>query len=374
MKDRRSTWPQIIGIGVAIMLITALHMATPLDRIVLHQIYQRLYYIPIIAAAVIFGLYGGIATSLFASLAYLPHIWLHWQHSDPTYALNQYAEIVLFNTFGAVTGILGDRSRRARSRAERTATELQRAYAELRQTFEQLLRADRINSLGELSAAVVHEVRNPLGSIKGAVEIMEDEIASDSPRHEFARIAKHEVDRLDALVGEFLRFARPAKPSVMPADLNEIVQGVAKLIEGHAASQNVEVHHDLAPDLPLVSIDAEQVKQVLLNLAINGLQAMPGGGRLLLRTSLDEGRAVVEVEDEGGGVDPAIADRIFDPFFTTKEKGVGLGLSIAYKIAMQHGGSLGLREGACGALFQLALPLELKPDAYEKQWTAGGSL
>jgi len=123
--------------------------------------------------------------------------------------------------------------------------------------------------------------------------------------------------------------------------------------------QNARVETSLAPQLPLVRIDAEQIKQVLLNLTINALQAMPEGGRVVLRTLLGNEKQVVsiEVEDEGEGVDPAIAARIFDPFFTTKEKGVGLGLSIAYKIAVQHGGSLTVRNGTRGAIFRLALPL-----------------
>ena len=180
MKGSSSTSKlQIAAIGIAILLVTALHLMTTLDRIVLHEIYQRLYYLPIIAAAFLFGLRGGLGAALFASLAYIPHISYHWQHSHYDYAINQYAEIVLFNVVGGVTGILGDRIRRARARAERTAAELQRAYTDLRQTFEQLLQSDRLTSLGELSAAVVHEVRNPLASIRGAVEIMEDDLAPD---------------------------------------------------------------------------------------------------------------------------------------------------------------------------------------------------
>ncbi|MDQ3258783.1 MAG: DUF4118 domain-containing protein, partial [Acidobacteriota bacterium] len=197
MTPLRSIKLQIAVIASSILAITALHFATPLQFVSLHEIYQRLYYVPILAAAILFGLRGGLAASLFASAVYLPHIWLHWHHLQNIYALNQYAELVIFNVVGVVTGILGDKIQRARARAEKTSAELQRAYSELRQTFEQLLRADRINSVGELSAAVVHEVRNPLASIKGAVEILEDEIPPDSPRRQFAEIIKVEVDRLD---------------------------------------------------------------------------------------------------------------------------------------------------------------------------------
>ncbi len=355
----RSAWLQVVLIGAGILLVTALHFATPLDSLTLHEVYQRLYYIPILAAAVLFGLRGGLGAALFASLAYLPHILLHWQHHNSGYALNQYAELVIFNLVGVVTGIVGDASRRARRHSERTAAELQKAYSDLRQTFEQLLQADRLASLGELSSAVVHEVRNPLGAIKGAVEIMEDALAPDCPQREFADIAKREVERLDKLVGEFLRFARPPKPSVAVADIDEVVRSVAMLTNQQAAAQSVRVETQLAGQLPPVRIDAEQIKQVLLNLTINALQAMPHGGRVILRAlpGSDKHRVVVEVEDDGGGVDPAIAARIFDPFFTTKEKGIGLGLSIAYKIAVQHGGSLALRNGTRGAVFRLALPL-----------------
>lgn len=357
MRSSRPTTLQISVIGVAILFITALHMLTPLDLIILHEIYQRLYYIPIIAAASLFGLRWGLLASIFASLVYLPHITMQWQHIHPDYALNQYAELILFNVVGGVTGVLGDRNRRARERSERTAVELQKAYAELRQTFEQLLQAERLAALGELSAAVVHEVRNPLGSIKGAVEIIRDALPSDSPRREFAEIASREVDRLDRLVTEFLRFARPPEPATAPADIKEIVQSVASLIEQSGTSQNVRIDCKYANDLPLVTVDSEQIKQVLLNLAINALQVMPDGGDLQFRAARVGETVVIEVEDEGGGIDSAIASRIFDPFFSTKEKGIGLGLSTAYKIAMQHDGKLSASNGARGAIFRLTLPL-----------------
>lgn len=356
MSAIRSAPLQVALVGASILFVTALHLTTPLERVTLHEIYQRLYYIPILACAILFGVRGGLGAALFASLAYLPHISIHWQHSNATYALNQYAEIVIFNLVGIVTGLLGDSSRRARARSERTAAELQRAYAELRQTFEQLLQADRLTSLGELSAGVVHEVRNPLASIRGAVEIMEDAIPLADARREFAGIAKLEVERLDRLVGEFLRFARPAKPAVTPTDINEIVRAVVALTEQRAVSQHVRMELQLATRLPIIGVDSEQIKQVLLNLTINALQAMSGSGTLTLRTFEEADGIVFEVEDEGGGVDPALQARIFDPFFTTKEKGIGLGLSIAYKIAVQHGGTLNVRNSKQGAVFRLVLP------------------
>jgi two-component system, NtrC family, sensor histidine kinase HydH len=344
--------PAIILI-CAIFLISALHFLTPVDSLVLHQIYQRLYYIPIILAALWYGWRGGLGAALLASLSYVPHIALHWQHQNYDYALNQYAEIALFFVIGAVTGWLGDQKRRERERAERINNELQTAYAELRETVASLLQAERLSSLAEIASGVVHEVRNPLGAIKGAVEILEDELAPDSPRREFAHIAKTEVERIDRLVQEFFHFARAKEPNKKPTEINELIRSVRLLIENQADNQKVHISEELAADLPSFSLDAEQIKQVLLNLAINSLQAMPAGGKLVFRTFLANDKLYVETEDTGGGIDKAIKAKIFDPFFTTKDKGLGLGLSVVYKIIKQHDGQIEILDTPLGTKFVL---------------------
>ncbi len=345
-------------IPMSIVLVTILHFLTPVDQIVWHEIYQRLYYIPIIAAALLFGLRGGLAASIFTTVVYSPHIYLHWQHGHFDYSINQYAEIVIFNLVGGIMGALGDRLKQARMRAERNAEQRRHAYEELQQTFEQLLQAERLASLGELSAGIVHEVRNPLASIKGAVEILEDELTPDSPRREFADLAKTEINRLDKLVGEFLRFAKPAALSIEPNDLNRIVNSVVSLLENQALSQNVVIERYLTDDLPEVMADAEQIKQVILNLAINSLQAMTAGGLITLRTFETSGGCTFEIEDTGGGINATLLPKIFDPFFTTKDKGIGLGLSVAHKIVSQHNGRLKFRPGHEGSVFELDLPVQ----------------
>jgi signal transduction histidine kinase len=252
---------------------------------------------------------------------------------------------------------LSDRNRRSHARAERIAAELERSYAELRQTFEQLLQAERLSALGEISAGIVHEIRNPLGAIKGAVEIIEDELAKDSPRREFASIAKREVERIEKLVQEFVRFARPPKLVKSLANVNELVESVIKLLEQQAAAQKVVVEKDLAKDLPPVALDSEQIEQVLLNLTLNALQAMPNGGTLVFRTSQTKEPVIIEIEDTGGGIPANVIRRIFDPFFTTKDKGSGLGLSVAHKIVAQHVGNLTARNSENGAVFRIEFPL-----------------
>lgn len=338
-----------------VLLIAALHFLTPVDRLVLHQIYQRLYYIPIILAALWYGWRGGLGAALLASLSYVPHIALHWQHQNYDYALNQYAEISLFFVIGALTGWLGDQKRREKMRAERINDELQTAYAELRETVGQLLQAERLSSLAEIASGVVHEVRNPLGAIKGAVEILEDELAPDSPRREFARIAKTEVERIDKLVQEFFHFARPPKLAKASVDANELIRSVSKFYGQQAATQKVAVEEDLASDLPPIALDSEQIKQVLLNLTINALQAMPDGGTIIFRTLQEKNTATIEVEDTGGGIEPNVLNRIFDPFFTTKNKGAGLGLSVAHRIVAQHEGKLLAENTSRGTKFKIVL-------------------
>lgn len=344
-------------IAVSIILVTVLHFLTPVDQIVWHEIYQRLYYIPIIAAALLFGLRGGLATSVFTTLVYSPHIYLHWQQGHFDYSINQYAEIVIFNVVGSVMGALGDRLKQARERAERNAAERQAAYDELQKTFEQLLQAEKLSSLGELSAGIVHEVRNPLGSIKGAIEIIEDELAETSPRREFAAIAKTEVERIDKLVSEFLHFARSPKPRKAPTDINKLVNSVRLLIEKQAAAQNVSIVENFVENLPAAALDAGQIKQVLLNLALNALQAMPTGGELVFSTRTNKKNVIIEVSDTGAGIDESNLRRIFDPFFSTKDKSLGLGLSIAYKIVAEHGGNLSGENSQNGAIFRLEIPL-----------------
>jgi len=347
-----------ILIALSIVLITVLHFLTPLEQIVWHEIYQRLYYIPITAAALLFGLRGGLTASLFTTVVYFPHVFLHWNHERFDYSINQYAEMVIFVLVGGIMGALGDRLRKAREIAEQNFEQRRLAYEELQQTFEQLLQAEKLASLGELAAGIVHEVRNPLASIKGAVEILEDQKTPEPSRHEFAELARTEVDRLDKLVGEFLRFARPTSLAVEPTDINEIVRSVISLLENQAASQDVLNEITLDENLPKIMADREQIRQVILNLAINALQSMPNGGRLTFRSLRIDGTCVVEIEDTGSGIDEKILSKIFDPFFTTKAKGIGLGLSIAHKIASQHHGRLNVHQGRRGSIFALELPIK----------------
>ncbi len=355
--NKKNLITSAIFLGSAILLVSALHFLTPMDNLVFHQIYQRLYYIPIILAAFWYGWRGGLGAALFVSVCYLPHIIMYWQMQNYNYALNQYGEVAMFFIIGAVTGWLGDQKRRERERAEAINAELQTAYADLRQTFDQLLQAEKLSSLAEIASGVVHEVRNPLGAIKGAVEILEDELAADSPRREFAAIAKMEVERINKLVSEFLNFARTPKLEKTPTDVNDLINSVCLLIEPQAVEQSVAIIKNFAMDLPEVSVDTEKIKQVILNLGLNAIQAMPKGGEIGFSTKFDKNYVSIEVSDTGTGIKDKELRRIFDPFLSTKKKSLGLGLSIAYKIVSEHDGTLVAANHHNGAVFVLKLSI-----------------
>ena len=361
MSDRSKKLTSLVTVLVlvlSVVLITLLHYQTTAGgNFLLHEISQRLYYIPIIYAAYTFGVRGSMATSLLSGAVYVLHI---SEHGGDTQAaiLNQYAEVLMFQVVAVVTGFLAGSERRQRQRFEKASTELATAYKELRSTVDLLIRADRLKSLGELAAGMAHEVRNPLSAIRGAVEIIEKEIPPDSPRRKFVGIIEEEVDRLNRLVGEFLSFAKPREPERTPTDLSELVESVVTFTSKEADNKGVRLVTRLDERLHAVPLDREQIRQVLLNLIINAIHAMPEGGTVEIGTSLGSESVELWVRDYGVGIEPGSRDKIFDPFFTTKQQGSGLGLSIAYQIVKQHGGEIELGDvDGPGALFIIRLPI-----------------
>jgi signal transduction histidine kinase len=234
--------------------------------------------------------------------------------------------------------------------------------------YQQMKERDRLAAIGEMSAGLAHEIRNPLAAIKGAAQYLDPGRLPAEDR-EFMEILIEEVNRLNGVVTQFLDYSRPLKSSLAPTSVNEVLQKTFKLLEGQAPA-HVKVDLDLADGVPRVQADAEQLKQVFLNLALNAFQAMPGGGRLTVSTRVArdelgfwrEGsrRAdVVEVRfrDSGPGVPEEARESIFVPFYTTKEKGTGLGLAICQRIVKAHQGSIVVRSAPGeGAEFLVSLP------------------
>jgi signal transduction histidine kinase len=347
-------WGVLVG---AIVIVSVAHYLTPASYFHWHVVYQRLYYLPILFGAFRFGLRGGVSLAILTSVLYIPHIVLHWGHA-PLYRINQFAEIMMFFVIGTIAGVLSDRIRREREQHRRTAEELARAYEQLQQTFERLRLLDRLSALGTLSAGMAHEIKNPLGSIMGSIEILEAAVPEGDERQEFVRILRKEIQRLSGIVSSHLDLVRPANPERQPHDPAQIARSVVELTRKQATNQGVELTLESADDLPTVMVDGQQIQQAVLNLVINAIQALPAGGHIRVALDHHDQRLRIIVEDDGPGLDATALKQVFEPFFTTKQGGTGLGLSIAFQIADQHGGDLRVENrNRGGARFCLELPV-----------------
>ncbi|MDO8836452.1 MAG: ATP-binding protein [Vicinamibacterales bacterium] len=355
--DLGATLWRWVGLLAALTAVSVLHYTTDADRAWLHNIYQRLYYAPIVMGAYWFGVRGGLLTAVAAAVAYYPHILHTWGDNEP-YAASQYVELVIFPCAGLLVGVLADWQRKLTAQYQSAAASLENANRELRASHEQLRRADRLSALGEVAAGLAHEIRNPLAGIKGAVEIIGSRVQAGTPEAEFTGIATTELQRLAALVGEFLAYARPRDPEFRQASLTDVIDHVAALLMPEAERAHITILRETAGALPDVRMDPEQIQQVLFNVALNGIQASHGGDTLAIRTSHEHGWVTVEISDQGAGVSDEHRHRLFDPFFTTKTHGTGLGLAVSQRIMLAHGGRIVFGDAALrGATVTVALPV-----------------
>jgi signal transduction histidine kinase len=355
------------------LAITFLHYRTGAHHPWGHDVLRRLYYLPILFAAFTAGSRGGVALSVFASLVYLPHAFTRVLVQDPGDALEKGLEIVLYNIVALTAGLLVDRERREREKQEKLAHRLSVALSEQRRTEEQLIRAGRLGALGELTAGIAHEIKNPLHALKGTAEILRDAIPEAAPERRMLELHIGEIDRLGQTADRFLSFARPVPADRRPVDPKGIVERVASLVSTQARKEGVETVIDAGsgPGVPRVVGDPDLLTQLLLNVALNGVQAMApgGGGRLTFGVASERqgGKEYVRfrVENDGPPIPEGDRERIFDPFFTTRDGGTGLGLSISSRIADQHDGVLAVRNlpGGGGVEFSLTLPAEGSGDA-----------
>ncbi len=221
---------------------------------------------------------------------------------------------------------------------------LLRDTTEMGKLEAQLRRSDKLAALGTLSAGVAHEVKNPLHALGLNLHLLQAELAAGAPDGSavggYLDILRSELQRLHRIVENFLRFAKPSVPEIKPVDLVALVERVLGLVGFEAANDGVRIETHLDPDLPSIPGDEGQLSQVVLNVMMNALQAMPDGGAITVTTRRDGDWAEVTVTDTGPGIAEAILPHVFDPYFTTRPSGVGLGLAIAHRIVQGHHGSL----------------------------------
>ena len=253
------------------------------------------------------------------------------------------------------------------------------------QLYQQMKEKDRLAALGEMAAGLAHEIRNPLGSIKASAQFLSETSAHSENREEFLDIIVDEVDRLNRVVGSFLDYARPGHTNPEPIYVNSAVQLTLQFLRPECDSAGVALHVVMDPDLPKVRIDIEHLRQVLINLVQNAVQAMSSGGEIFVETRTQDGfrpggearRWVqISVRDTGPGIAPALIPNLFVPFVTTKQQGTGLGLAISQRIVSEAGGRIDVRsrEGI-GTTFVVLLPAapEAPVESFEAEREAAQS-
>lgn len=247
---------------------------------------------------------------------------------------------------------------------DQMAERLMQRERELQDSQRVLRRADRLSSLGLLTAGLAHEIRNPLVAIRTFTQLLPERYEDAEFRNGFQGLALKEVDRICGLITDLLSFARPSRRNIAPENINDVVDGITRILETQAREKDVEIKRDFAEDVPPIWVDKEQMKQVFMNLIMNAIQAIKEGGSIHVVTRSrsepgDSGQFVeIEVRDTGVGIPEENLDHIFDPFFTSKEEGNGLGLSISHQIVQEHGGYVKVKSKVGeGTSFFINLPM-----------------
>ncbi|WP_183353782.1 two-component system sensor histidine kinase NtrB [Geomonas silvestris] len=227
--------------------------------------------------------------------------------------------------------------------------------------FQQMERADRLASVGEMAAGIAHEIKNPLTGIAAAMTVIKDDFTEGDPRISIINEVLEQISRLDKTVNDLLFFGKPTISEPACTDMNQALKKILVFASQHRGGKNIEKQLDLEENLPPVYVDPKHIQQVFLNLFLNAVQAMANGGTLTVqsRRIVTDGKDLVQVKvtDTGQGIPPNILEKIFTPFFTTKAQGTGLGLAISHRLVEQHGGHLSVvSESGKGTTFTVELP------------------
>jgi two-component system, NtrC family, sensor histidine kinase HydH len=328
--------------------------------------YYPIYYLPVVTAAVYFGPLGTILWTAVTSLAYCSLLIPALQEYELTArgATELAIRILFFFLAAMLVNRFAIENRRQVERYQALSEQLTAANRELRRAQEEARRSDRLAALGQLSAGLAHEIRNPLGVIKGSAEMLSQKLEGSNPlAGELAGYISTEVNRLNALVARFLDFARPLHLTLQPVDLKAVMDRAVDSVRNQYPNSNVSIERDYAVDVPIIRGDEQMCEQVFVNLIANAFEAMEGSPIAKVRISIlpasveNQSGAIIEVQDSGPGVPAELRQQIFNPFFTSKKSGVGLGLSIVAKIIDDHEGSIQVTNGVDGgACFHIFLP------------------
>jgi signal transduction histidine kinase len=241
---------------------------------------------------------------------------------------------------------------------EKRLHELTLANRELKESRDRLVKTERLSAIGEVAASVAHEIRNPLVAIGGFARTVFQSLPEEDRNKNKVKVIVEETDRLERILSGLLEFSRPALPRFTDVDLNGLVLQTVHFMDAEIDDDLVHITYDLDAELPRVWADTQQMRQVLLNLIRNAVQAMPNGGTVTFRTDVQRQEVRLSIEDSGPGIPPDQTERIFDAFFTTKPTGSGLGLAICTQLVRNHNGRISVESGrTLGAKFVISLPM-----------------
>lgn len=312
---------RIIILIVLVVATLSVHYGLFPHTFPLHLIHRRLCYIPILLSAIWFGVRGGVSTAVGISILLLPLILCRNCDSNVSEEL---IEIAFYIAFGFIGGWIVDRRELERKRKE---------DLEIR-----LLESEHLSSIGKMTAAIAHEVKTPLASIRGAAEILQDEIPPTSEKRTFVEILLKETERLRRVVEDFLLYSKPFSLKKSDFDYSNTLRDIVSQMQREADSKNVKIQLIDQYGNQTFSGDEERIRQVFQNLIKNAIEASPEGGTVKISISRIRDRLITRVIDEGSGIKDEIMEHLFEPFSTSKSSGTGLGLSISKQIVEAHGG------------------------------------
>jgi two-component system sensor histidine kinase HydH len=343
--------------GPAYMVLLKIGLATLLvdhtGEVPINSYYYPIYYLPAVTAAEYFGPWATLLWTSLTSLAYCSYLYPALQEFEIT--TEDYGRLAIRIVFFFLAAMVVNRfvveNRRQSLRYQELAETLAETNRRLEQAQAEARRSERLAALGQLSAGLAHEIRNPLGVIKGSAEMLTQKLGESNPlATELAGYISTETNRLSALVTRFLDFARPLHADLTPQDITTVLDRALNDVAQFWKGSPVRVEKDYVPALPLVPLDESLCEQAFVNIVQNAYDAMSASGGLLrvqVRKSHASGRdgvnldgVEVRIEDTGPGIPPELREQIFNPFVTTKKTGVGLGLSIVSKIIDGHQGSI----------------------------------
>jgi signal transduction histidine kinase len=317
------------------------------------------YYLLIALHAFYFGLATGAIVAASVSVLYL----FNDAWPLPIRLTDLALRVGFFLLVGLCMGGLAEWERREKRLVEQLNRELSTQQQRIKEAHEQLIRSDRLATVGELAAGLAHDLRNPLAGISGALHVLAGQFQEDDSRQALLAELQGQIARMNKTLTDLLWHARPPTPQYLPLNVNELIEQCLWFIPITSGS-GIKVIKTLQPDLPPLRVDPNLLHQALLNILVNARQAMPNGGQLTVNTCLrqylvrEDNVVEVAITDTGPGIPKEYLPRIFQPFFTTKSQGTGLGLAIAARIVEQHNGHIAVEsEVGKGATFRITLPI-----------------